>query len=66
MINGYLTYQLAVSRINELHEASAAERLANEVAHGRRRRVPTLLVRLLRARRGRVRGPQPQAASDAR
>ncbi len=47
MTNGHFTYQLALSRISELHTEAAARRLANEVAPGHRPGVPTLLVRWL-------------------
>ena len=65
MTNNHITHQLLLSRVSEFHKEAAAERLANEVAHSHRVGVGTLLVRWLRARRGRTRGPQPQAAPDA-
>jgi hypothetical protein len=64
MTSPHITRQLQLSRISELHKQAAADRLANEVAHGDRVGVPTFLVRWLRVRRRRARGGQPQAASD--
>ena len=66
MTSSHITHQLALSRINEFHRNATAARMATEVAHGRRRGVPTVLLRWLRARRGRARDTQPQTATDAR
>ena len=66
MTSTHITYRFALSRINELRQEAAAARLANEVARGHRAGMPRLLVRWPRARRGRARGPQPQAVSDPR
>ena len=66
MTSSHITHQLQLSRIGELHDDAAAQRLANEVEHGHRAGVRTFLVRLLRAPRGRARAAQRQAASDAR
>ena len=65
-MTNHTTYQLALFRISELHKEAAAARLAKEVPHGHRAGARRLLARWLRARRGRSRGPQPQAASDTR
>ena len=66
MTSSHITHQLALSRVSEFHRKAAAARVANEVAHGHRAGVPTVLVRWLRARRRRARDPQPQPATDAR
>lgn len=66
MTSNHITHQLALSRVSELHKEAAAVRLANEVAHSHRVGARRLLMRWLRARRGRTRSPQPEAASDAR
>jgi hypothetical protein len=65
MTSNHITHHLLLSRVSELHKEAAAVRFANEVAHSHRVGVGTLLARWLRARRGRTRGPQPKAASDA-
>ena len=66
MTGSYITYQLHLSRVSELHREAAAARLANQVAHGQRAGVQALLLRWLRGGHRRARGAQPQAASGAR